>query len=223
MSVTEPAATADTPATGPGRPRDPRIDEAVLDATTALLEEVGYQRLSIAAIAARAGTTPPAIYRRWPTKTHLVHEAVFPSDSGTTIPMPLESDHPDLAAVLRAMLVGGIALLARPAARAAVPGLLAELRSAPEMQADLRARFDGGEWGWLEERLDRAVAQGEIRADLQAATLLDLISGSAFMAAVVGPAERIDDQWIDQVVDIIMRGIALPPTPTGDIDGSRTG
>ena len=28
------------------------------------------------------------------------------------------------------------------------------------------------------------------------------------MAAVVGPAERIDDEWIDQVVDVIMRGIA---------------
>ncbi len=217
-SATAPGPTTSTPSgaaptAGPGRPRDPRIDRAVLDATTALLEEVGYQRLSIAAIAARAGTTPPAIYRRWPTKAHLVHEAVFPSETGTTLPRPDEDQSDDLDGWVRAMLVGGIALLARPAARAAVPGLLAELSSAPDMQADIRSRFDGGEWGWLHQRVARAIDEGEVRPDVAATTLLDLISGSAFMAAVVGPTERIDDQWIDQVVDVIMRGIA--PTDRG--------
>ena len=44
-----------------------------------LLEEVGYLQLTIGAIADRAGTNKPAIYRRWPTKAHLVHEAVFPA------------------------------------------------------------------------------------------------------------------------------------------------
>jgi AcrR family transcriptional regulator len=214
MSLTEsPDPTATLTPAGPGRPRDPRIDRAVLDATIALLEEVGYQRLSIAAIASRAGTTPPAIYRRWPTKVHLVHEAVFPSEAGTTLPDTDDLRSDDLRAGVRAMLVGGIALLARPAARAAVPGLLAEIGSAPAMHADIRARFDGGEWGWLDQRVARAIEEGEVRADVAAATLLDLISGSAFMAAVVGPAERIDDRWIDQVVDVIMRGIA--PTDKG--------
>ena len=65
------------------------------------------------------------------------------------------------------MLVGGIALLARPAARAAVPGLLAELSSAPDMHADIRARFDGGEWGWLHERVARAIDEpARSRADV---------------------------------------------------------
>ncbi len=208
MSLTQSPDDASLPPAGPGRPRDPRIDRAVLDATTALLEEVGYQRLSIAAIAVRAGTTPPAIYRRWPTKAHLVHEAVFPSEAGTTLPRPDDLRTDDLRDAVRAMLVGGIRLLGKPAARAAVPGLLAELGSAPDMHADIRARFDGGEWGWLHERVARAIDEGEVRADLAATTLLDLISGSAFMAAVVGPPQRIDDQWIDQVVDVIMRGIA---------------
>ena len=52
------------------------IDEAVLRATIEVLESVDYLRLAIAKIAERAGTTKPAIYRRWPTKAHLVHEAV---------------------------------------------------------------------------------------------------------------------------------------------------
>ncbi|HWT49352.1 MAG TPA: helix-turn-helix domain-containing protein, partial [Mycobacterium sp.] len=44
-----------------GRPRDPRIDGAVLRATVELLAETGYPGLSVAAIAERAGTSKPAI------------------------------------------------------------------------------------------------------------------------------------------------------------------
>src|ERR1700745_3279406 len=69
-----------------GRPRDPRIDTAVLRATVDLLGETGYAELSVDAIARRAGTSKPAIYRRWPSKAHLVHEAVFPIDEGTELP-----------------------------------------------------------------------------------------------------------------------------------------
>ena len=60
-----------------GRPRDPAIDDAVLAATRALLVEIGCDQLSMVAIADRAGVGRPALYRRWPSKTHLVFEAVF--------------------------------------------------------------------------------------------------------------------------------------------------
>ena len=69
-----------------GRPRDPRIDDAVLRATVELLGETGYADLSVDAIAERAGTSKPAIYRRWPSKAHLVHEAVFPIAEATELP-----------------------------------------------------------------------------------------------------------------------------------------
>ena len=71
---------APVPTAPAGRPRDQRIDDAVLAATAELLQEVGYAGLSIAAVAARAGTHKPAIYRRWPTKAQLVHEAAFPDE-----------------------------------------------------------------------------------------------------------------------------------------------
>ena len=71
-----------------GRPRDPRIDGAVLRATVELLAETGYPGLLVSAIAQRAGTSKPAIYRRWPSKAHLVHEAVFPSAPRPKFPIP---------------------------------------------------------------------------------------------------------------------------------------
>src|SRR3954452_8047304 len=63
-----------------GRPRDPRVDEAIRTATLELLVEEGYQATTIQAIARRAGVSAPSIYRRWSSKAEVVEAAVFPSD-----------------------------------------------------------------------------------------------------------------------------------------------
>ena len=65
----------------PGRPRDSRIDAAIIAATRELIVQTGYSALSLSAIAAHAGTTTAAIYRRWSGKVHLVHEAVLSEDA----------------------------------------------------------------------------------------------------------------------------------------------
>lgn len=64
-----------TPTTG-GRPRDEAIDDAVLNAALNALARDGLAGLSVARVAAEAGTTRPAIYRRWPTKIDLAVAAV---------------------------------------------------------------------------------------------------------------------------------------------------
>ena len=73
----DPSAVDKTP--GAGRPRDPRIDAAILRATVDLLVQIGYSNLTMAAVAERAGTTKTALYRRWSSKAELVHEAAFPA------------------------------------------------------------------------------------------------------------------------------------------------
>ena len=55
-------------------------------ATQQLLAEVGYDDLTLALVAERAGTSRPALYRRWPSKGHLVYDALFPSP-GDEIPI----------------------------------------------------------------------------------------------------------------------------------------
>src|ERR1044072_9448341 len=119
-----------------GRPRDPRIDSAVLDATSELLSETDYASLSVDAIARRAGTSKPAIYRRWPSKAHLVHEAVFPVTEYTELP----STGSTLGDV-REMLRRTFALLTTPAALAALPGLVAGMAVAPTLHAELLELF----------------------------------------------------------------------------------
>ncbi len=180
------------------RPRNPDIDAAVLRATTELLEEVGYLDLTIAAVAERAGTTKPAIYRRWPTKAHLVHEAVFPADTPEVL-----STGDDLPAVIRALVETGLATLGRPAARAALPGLLAEMSG----NTEVLERFAIGPWAALAERLEQA--------DVSAAMVVEVIAGAVFMATTMR-STPVDAEWTDALVDLIMRGIE------GEHDGSRT-
>jgi AcrR family transcriptional regulator len=200
------SSTALTPvasAPNAGRPRDQRIDGAALLAATELLEQVGYLQLTIGAIAERAGTNKPAIYRRWPTKAHLVHEAVFPAHGPVVTPRG-----EDLREDIRALVTVGIELLGRPAARAALPGLIAEMTSDPTLHADVVGRFAGGSWGWLQQRIEGSIEQGEVRPDVQSSTVLELIAGSTFVATAIRPLDEIGPDWVESVVDLIMRGIA---------------
>lgn len=200
-SVAKPAAT-----NPPGRPRDTRIDLAVLDATNELLAEHGYGKLTIAAIAELAGTTKTSIYRRWSTKAQLVHEAVFPDLESNAAASSAGSG--SLAATLRMMLAAGVEVLGRPATQAAIPGLLVELGADAQLQGQLRQRFVGGSFQELFERVDASIAGGDVRPDTDASVLLDLISGAAFLATATHAPDEIGQEWVDSVVNLIMRGIA---------------
>jgi AcrR family transcriptional regulator len=203
MSTATRSGTSGPPPSG-GRPRDSRIDDAVLQATADLLEEVGYLRLTVAAIAERAATNKPAIYRRWPTKAHLVHEAVFPLD-GPAATMPSGTD---LRADIRALVAIGVELLGRPAARAALPGLMAEMTDDPALHTDVLGRFATGSWGWLQQRIDAAIEAGQVRPDVEPSTVLEIIAGSTFVATAIRPRDELGTAWVDRVVDVILGGIA---------------
>lgn len=59
-----------------GRPRDPKLDSAILAATLELLASEGYEGLTIEAVAAMAGVGKASVYRRFSGKEELVVEAV---------------------------------------------------------------------------------------------------------------------------------------------------
>jgi AcrR family transcriptional regulator len=187
-----------------GRPRDPRIDTAVLLAVVELLEETGYQGLTIAAVAVRAGTTKPAIYRRWPSKPQLVYQAVFPIEDQDLVP-----DSDDLVVDLHTMVAAVLELFGRPAVRAAVPGLLADFSGRPDLHAELQLRFVVPVWGMMHARIERAIASGQARPDADPDVLIDVIGGTTMMALAIRPGRALDDHWVDQVVALLTRGLLV--------------
>jgi AcrR family transcriptional regulator len=185
-----------------GRPRDPRIDSAVLDATVALLVERGYASLSVDAIARRAGTSKPAVYRRWPRKAHVVHEAVFPVSDATDLP-----ETGSVGGDVRQMLRRTVGVLTTPAARAALPGLVGETAADPTLHAALLERFAHVLSRGLTDWLNAAVARGEVRREVTAADVVDAIAGITFLGLITH-ADSLDDAWIERTAELITRGIS---------------
>lgn len=185
-----------------GRPRDARIDGAVLQATVDLLGETGYAELSVDAIARRARTSKPAIYRRWPSKAHLVHEAVFPIGDATELP-----DTGSLAGDVLEMMRRTRAVLTTPAARAALPGLVGEMAADLTLHAALLERFAGILSHGLTERLDKAVARNEVRSGVTALDLTEALAGITLLALLTR-GDALDDAWLERATALILKGIA---------------
>lgn len=185
-----------------GRPRNRAIDEAVLRATVELIGESSYADLSLDAIAERAGTSKPAIYRRWRGKAHLVHEAVFPLGATTEIPHTgsLEGD-------VREMIRRTLALLSAPAARAALPGLVGEMASDPTLHTALLERFGDILVGGLDHYLRSAAERGEVRHEVIGSELAEVIGGMTLMALITRGA-GVDEAWIDRTARLITKGIS---------------
>ena len=186
---------------GIGRPRDPRIDDAVLTTAAALVRERGYADVSIAAIAAAAGTTKPAIYRRWPSKAHLVHEAVFAGEELLGLP-----DTGSIGRDVHEMLRRVAAAFTAPAARAALPGLIGEIASDPTLHAALLARFVPV-FDDLTARLRTAQQQGEVRDDVDATAVIELLTGVVLSTLLIRSVDALDDTWVERSADLITRGL----------------
>ncbi len=187
-----------------GRPRDARIDAAVLDAAAALLLEVGYAELTVAAIADRAGTSRPAVYRRWPSKAHLVHEAVFRDADTSTVPATGRLDED-----LHAIVAHTAALLTSPLARVAVPGLIGEAASDPSLNQRLLDRFAGRGWSGLDDYLAEATARGHLKPGFDAGVLLELVIGSALAAILVRGPDGLTEAWVDSTTAILLDGVRM--------------
>ena len=59
-----------------GRPRTTAADAAILEATRAALVDLGWSKLTMGDVAARAGVAKTTLYRRWAGKNELVVDAV---------------------------------------------------------------------------------------------------------------------------------------------------
>jgi len=187
---------------GAGRPRDPRIDAAIAAAAADLLVEIGYSSLTMAAIAQRAGTTKTALYRRWSSKAELVHEAAFPA-----APTALAAPAGDIAADIRAMIDAARDVFTSPVVRAALPGLIADMAADAALNTRVMARLSGV-FDAVRARLDDAVGQGLVHADVDPERLIEIIGGATMLRLLLRPYEDLDDAWVDQTTAIVVHGVA---------------
>jgi AcrR family transcriptional regulator len=184
-----------------GRPRDPRIDAAILRATADLLVEIGYSNLTMAAVADRAGTTKTALYRRWSSKAELVHEAAFPA-----APTAIEAPPGDFRADVGAMIAATRDVFTSPAVRAALPGLIADMAADTELNTRVMNRFTDL-FAAVRTRLAEATQRGEVHADIDPDRLIEVIGGATMLRLLLWPDKELDDDWVYQTTAIVAHGV----------------
>lgn len=195
----DPSTVVETPSAG--RPRDPRIDVAILEATADLLVEIGYAAVTMAAVAERAGTTKTALYRRWSSKAELVHEAAFPA-----APTALGEPEGDIEGDVRAMIAATRDVFVTPVVRAALPGLIADMAADADLNARVVSRFVGL-FDLVRERLEHAIAHGEVHPGVDPARLIEIVGGATLLRILLDPGGPLDDAWVDQAAAIITHGV----------------
>lgn len=198
----------------PGRPRNPHIHDAVLDATADLLSQVGYARLTLEEVARRAGTTKPSIYRRWRGKQELVLAALERRLDSAALA-------PDSGCVV-CDLVDGVGVFVE-AFRRMPPGvlgaLLADCAEQPALRAACALRLFSPPRAVVGEVVERAKARRDLRADLDAELAVDLLGSFVHYRAVFGHAAT-DRAAVEEVVATLLRGVAAD---FGELSGRRFG
>src|SRR5215211_3582239 len=179
---------------GRGRPRSEEADRAILEAALDLLADQGYTRMSMDAIAARAGVTKPTVYLRYKSKAALATAALASHTSG---------DLPPETGDLRADLIAHLRHLRRGIERSAGPGVvgnvLAEERHTPELLEQFRERVLAPRREGLRSLLERGQERGDVApgADLDAA--LHMLMGAYYAQYLSG--DPFAPHWPQAEVD----------------------
>jgi AcrR family transcriptional regulator len=187
------------------RPRDPRIDGAILDAALALLAERPFADVSMAAIAERAGVGRPALYRRFRDKADLVAAAIARA-------LPPMDDVPAAAGrTARAELRELVERAAPedPAGYAGlIGGLMAEHRRHPELIAAFRAAVLEPRRAVVRAAVERGQRSGELRAGVDPEHAVDLLGG-AFLARTFAGLP-VDAHWREALFELWWAGLRAP-------------
>ncbi|MFD7067708.1 TetR/AcrR family transcriptional regulator [Streptomyces sp. NPDC059913] len=191
-----------------GRPRSAAADEAILEATRASLVDLGWSKLTMGDVAARAGVAKTTLYRRWAGKNELVVDAVAVLFDQLELP-----DLGSLSADVQAVVLQFAALLDRPETRTALMAVVAE----STRDEALRHRIRGS----IVERQKRLVLQGRQRAqrrgelpvekdaETAAATadlIFDVIAGAVVHRTLVS-AEPVDEDWARRFTVLLLAGL----------------
>jgi AcrR family transcriptional regulator len=198
------AATATAAARrGPGRKRDEATRHAILRAAYETLEAEGYGGFTIEAVAARSGAAKTTIYRWWPSKGALAIDS-FLDLYQREAPFPqTRSASEDLKANLRLMakiwggrygcIIAGI--IAAGQSDAATIELYNERLVKPRREEGRRL-------------LQRGIANGEFRPDIDIEAALDALYG-AFYGRLLAWLEPLDPAWAERLCATVLRGLMV--------------
>ncbi len=183
----------------PGRPRSIQSHQAILRATLDLLAEVGFDTMSIEAIATRAGVGKTTIYRRYSSKNELVADAIESIREEVLIP-----DTGNLWGDIDALIENAAQITLTPLGRQSVAMIIGSASSNPGFAQIYWEKY-------LEPRrqsfaivIERAKARNEVPKDLDSGLVFDTMSGIMFYTLIFPPTESWT-AYIRRALSLLLR------------------
>ncbi|WP_167218070.1 TetR/AcrR family transcriptional regulator [Kribbella shirazensis] len=185
------------------RPR-PRVEggreEEILDATVAVVAEIGYDRLTMDAVATAAKASKATLYRRWSTKAELVVDAISRAKG---CPLPEDVDTGSLRGDLISMSCGDGGFTDE-LPMSVIAGLLTALHRDDDLQKAFRERFLAPRVAVTNRVYERAVQRGEIAPDVDVALLSVTLPAVVVHHAYILGVEPTDDLILRVIDNVIL-------------------
>ncbi|MFE0171755.1 TetR/AcrR family transcriptional regulator [Streptomyces sp. NPDC059002] len=202
--------------------RSERSRRAIYDAALALVGEVGYAKMTIEAIAARAGVGKQTIYRWWPSKGDLLLDAFLDlgeqaareagEKAGQSVTQYEIPDTGDLEADLKLVMRATIDEFRNPKYDAPWRALAAEGMLNPALGAEYVEKLLEPSLQLYVDRLRKAQEAGHIAASVDLRIALELWTGPLAMRWLQRTGE-LTHEYADQLVEYALYGITPRPAP----------
>ncbi len=184
----------------PGRPRSEEARVNILRTTLHVLGEAGFSDFTIEGLAERAGVGKATVYRWWPDKAALIADA-FATSTVSRLHFPdTGSVFTDMSQQMQRL----IKIFRSPRGRI-VSAILAAGQSDHTLTAAFRERFLMPRRREAYATLDRAIARGELRADVDRDLLLDSLYGPIYMRFLI-KHDELTPQFVDRLCALVLGG-----------------
>jgi AcrR family transcriptional regulator len=175
--------------------------ERLLAAAGAILARDGYNGLTMERVAAESGVAKTTLYRHWPTKAALCMD-LYLAEAARELHDP---DTGRVADDLRYVVNTVVRLQTRTIAGPALVGLIAEAQIDPSTRQAFLAEFAQRRRAITRMILERAIARGEVRRDVDVDLVIDLLGGATTFRLLQGHAP-LNARFADALVALVLAG-----------------
>ncbi|MDP6978999.1 MAG: TetR/AcrR family transcriptional regulator [Myxococcota bacterium] len=196
----------------PGRPRDGRIDEAILEAIGEMILEGGYQSLSFEGVAARSGVTKNTVYRRYKKKADLALAFLDGTHPHLPAPDPGASVDLNVQRMLRRMVQE---FDRDPTLIGVISSLAGDEQSDPQLRAAVN-RYSTQRLQPLFDALALGIERGELPDSTDIEAGVTLLYGPVLMEYMLhGPVTL---EQLDSMVAIVLTGLRTLASDSNEQD-----
>ncbi|AFY61210.1 TetR/AcrR family transcriptional regulator [Synechococcus sp. PCC 6312] len=185
----------------PGRPRSTQSHQAILKATIELLAEVGFDAMSIDAIATHAGVGKTTIYRRYSGKEELVADAIESLRQDIVIP-----DTGYLWSDLDELINSAAQITLSPLGRQTVAMIISTASKNSQFAQIYWTKYMQPRRKAFAVVLERAKVRNEVQADLDAGLVFDMMSGIMLHTLVFQPTSESWTEYIRRALNLLLKG-----------------